>query len=42
MAHVNFESGSVSIFGDIASQSYPLKKGTSHRIRIFTPGNKIK
>ena len=30
---------SLAIFGDMTSQNFPLKKGTSHRIRIFPPGN---
>ena len=33
----NFESGSSSSFGDMTSQNFPLKKGTSHQIRLFTP-----
>ena len=33
-----FECGSFPIFGDITSQNFPLKKGTNHRIRVFTPG----
>ena len=32
-------SGSFSIFGDIISPSFPLKKGTSHQIQIATRGN---
>ena len=32
-----FEADSSSGFGDMTSQSFPLKKGTSHLIRLFTP-----
>ena len=31
--------GSFSSFGDMTSQNFPFKKGTSHRIRIFAPEN---
>ena len=34
-----FESDSSSSFGDMTSQNFPRKKGTSHEIRLFTPGN---
>ena len=34
MPDANFESGSFSNFGD-------MKRGTSHKIRIFTLGNEI-
>ena len=30
-------SSSFSIFGDMASQNFPLSRGTSDRIWIFTP-----
>ena len=33
--------GSFSSFGDITSQSFPLKKRMSHRFRIFTLGNRF-
>ena len=36
-----FESASFSSFGDITSQNFPQKKGTSHQIRLFTPGKQI-
>ena len=36
MPHAKFEFGSFSIFGDMTSQNFSLKKGTSHGIRIFT------
>ena len=39
MPNAKFESGSFSSFGDMTSQNFPLKKGTSHRIGIFTPEN---
>ena len=34
-----FESDSLFSFGDMTSQNFPRKKGTSHEIRLFTPGN---
>ena len=34
-----FESDSSSSFGDMTSQNFPRKKGTSHEIRLFTPEN---
>ena len=36
-----FESGSSSSFGDMKSQNFPWKKGTSHQIRLFTPGKRV-
>ena len=36
-----FESDSSSSFGDMTSQNFPLKKGTSHEIRLFTPGKRV-
>ena len=33
-----FESGSSSTFGDMMSQNFPQKMGTSHQIQLFTPG----
>ena len=41
MPDAKFESGGFSIFGDMTSQNFPLKKGTSHRIRIFTPRTNV-
>ena len=38
MPDAKLESSSFSIFGDMTSQNFPLKRGTSHRIRIFTRG----
>ena len=38
MPDTKFESGAFSIFGVMTSQSFPVKKGTSHRIPVFTPG----
>ena len=32
-----FEDDSSSSFGDMTSQNFPQKKGTSHQIRPFTP-----
>ena len=37
MPVAKFESGSLSSFGDMTSQNFPLKKGMNHRIRTFTP-----
>ena len=37
LSDAKFQSGSFSSFGDMASPNLPLKKGTNHRIRIFTP-----
>ena len=28
-------------FGDMTSQNFPQKKGTSHQIRLFTPGKRV-
>ena len=36
-----FEVDSSSRFGDITSQNFPQKKGTSRRIRLFTPGKRV-
>ena len=36
-----FESDSSSSFGDMTSQNFPRKKGTSHEIRLFTPGKGV-
>ena len=33
-----FEPGSSSSFGDVTSQNFPQKKGTSHQIPLFNPG----
>ena len=38
MPDAKFESGSLFYFGDMTSQNFSLKKGTSHRIRLFSPG----
>ena len=35
--HAKFEADSSSSFGDMTSQNFPRKKGTSYQIRIFTP-----
>ena len=34
-----FESSSSPSFGDMTSQNFNWKKGKSHEIRLFTPGN---
>ena len=36
-----FESDSSSSFGDMTSQNFPRNKGTSHEIRLFTPGKRV-
>ena len=41
MPDAKFESGSFSIFGNMMSQNFPLRKGTNHQIRVFTPGKWI-
>ena len=33
-----FEADSFSSFGDMTSQNFPRKKGTSDQTRLFTPG----
>ena len=38
MPDAEFESGSLSSFGNMTLH-FPLKKGTSHQIRLFTPGS---
>ena len=37
-----FEVDSSFSFGDMTSQNFPRKKGTSHQIRLFTPGKRVK
>ena len=39
MPYAKLESGSFAIFGDMMSQDFTMKKGTSHQIPVFTPGN---
>ena len=34
---VKFDPDSSLSFGDMMSQNFPRKKGTSHEIRLFTP-----
>ena len=36
-----FESDSSSSFGDMMSQNFSQKKGTSQEIRLFTPGKRV-
>ena len=36
-----FESSSSSSFGDMTSQIFLQKKGTSHQIQLFTPGKRV-
>ena len=37
----NVESGSSFSFGDMTSQNFHRKEGTSHQIRLFTPGKRV-
>ena len=39
MPDSEFESGSLPSFGDMTSQNFPLKIGTSHKIQIFALEN---
>ena len=39
--YAKFESDSSSSFGDMMSQNFPRKKGTSHKIWLFTPGKRV-
>ena len=41
MPDAKFKSGSFSSFGDMASQNFHLKRGTIHKIRIFSLGKWI-
>ena len=36
-----FESDSSSRFGNMTSQNFSRKKGTSHQIRLFKPGKRV-
>ena len=36
-----FEFDSSSSFGDMTSQNFLRNKGTSHEIRLFTPGKRV-
>ena len=36
-----FETNSSSSFGDITSQNFPQKKGTSHQIWLFIPRKQV-
>ena len=38
---VKCEDDSSSSFGDMTSQDFPQMKGTSHKIRLFTPRKRI-
>ena len=35
------EADSSSSFGDMTSQNFPRKKGTSYQICLFTPGKRV-
>ena len=39
MLHAKFESGSLSSFGDMTSQTFSLKKGMNHQIGYLPPEN---
>ena len=41
MPDAKLKPGSFSSFGDMTSQNFSLKRGTSHKIEIFTPGKWI-
>ena len=36
-----FEVDSSFSCGDMTSQNFPLKKGTSHLMRLITPGKRV-
>ena len=36
-----FEVDSSFSFGDMTSQNFPRKKGTSHQIRLFIPEKRV-
>ena len=36
-----FQCSSSSSFEELTSQNLPGKKGTSHQIRLFTPGKRV-
>ena len=36
-----FEVDRFFSFGDMTSQNFPQKKGTSHPIQLFTPGKRV-
>ena len=36
-----FEADRSFSFGDMTSQNFPRKKGTSHQIRLFTLGKRV-
>ena len=36
-----FKVDSSFSFGDMTSQNFPQKKGTSHPIPLFTPGKRV-
>ena len=38
--HEKFEADSFSSIGYMTSQNLPQNKGTSHQIRLFTPGKR--
>ena len=39
--YAKFEVDSSFSFGDMTSQNFRQKKGTSHPIRLFTPGKRV-
>ena len=42
MPDAKFEFGSFTSFGNMMSQNFPVKKGTSHQILTFTQENGFK
>ena len=41
IADAKFEAGNSSSFGDMTSQNFPRKKGTSHQFWLFTAGKRV-
>ena len=41
ISDAKFQADSSFSFGDMTSQNFPRKKGTSHQIRLFTPGKRV-
>ena len=41
VSDAKFEAVNFFSFGDMTSQNFPQKKGTSHQIRLFTPEKRV-
>ena len=41
MPNAKFQSSSFYGFGDVMLQKFPLKKGTSRQIQLFTHGKSV-